>query len=386
MLEDLLQREDVKSFIEEIKTNDKYFQKNHEFSSQKDYFLSFELALFIFYDALLKFQIIIDDIDYFQEYLEQIEKLYRKLDDFENIRIGIHNLLCKLVFAKLGLHDYYSKEDRRELLTYIYHKYIEEGYLVHGFSGYYASSLQRDGFVPEEYDSFYPQYEVIENIFQKYHVSSVLSKDFSSKKVAFTDNYVMGCYYSMYAPMFYYEFLMNPKFGKKVPKDLSFGTLIGPVRKYMNNAMFRDSDRRYVLDFLKKQWILLHSSKRDIHLLLVKRKDLIIKEVSLRDYLSDEHDVFEVVDRILSPKYSVVSCERAFTKDEIIVVALDSHRKEKRDKKSIDLSLEEEYSNKEREVGQEFLNVYGNVSMLLILGALFISLGVIITILMIIGG
>lgn len=386
MLEKLLQNKEVIYFINEIKTNDKYFRKNHEFSYQKEFFASHELALFIFYDALLKYQIIVNDEFLFDEFLEQLERLYRKLDDFENIRIGIHKLICKMVAAKLCVHRINSLESKKEIITYIYDKYITEGYFVHGFSGYYLSDILEHGFVPEQYDNYYPQYEVINHIFEKYGVSKIIPKNFNDDKVSYTDNFVMGCYYSIYAPMFFYDFLANKHFVKKNSKKDFFESSVEALKKFMNSASFKESDRKYVLDFVKKQRSISEQVDHDINLLLVKRKDVLSKEVPLQDYLDDEHDIYEIVDRLLSSKYNTISCTRSFSPDEILVVSFDSYYKRKKVERREVSSIRNKSHERERRVEMEFLNVYGNVSILLIVGALFISLGVIITILMILGG
>ena len=44
-----------------------------------------DISLFTFYDALFKFKVIIDDVYLFDEYISDLEKLYKKIDNFDAI-------------------------------------------------------------------------------------------------------------------------------------------------------------------------------------------------------------------------------------------------------------------------------------------------------------
>ena len=110
MLDDLLKHSGVVSLIREIKTNDHYFNKNRDKFVMPDMYISSELALYVFYDALLKYKIILDDLVLFDEYLEQVEKLYKKIDNFEDITIGINKLICRMVAIKLAVKDINSAD------------------------------------------------------------------------------------------------------------------------------------------------------------------------------------------------------------------------------------------------------------------------------------
>ena len=99
------------------------------------------------YSALLKYQIIIEDIYYFDEYLEQLEKLFKKLDNFNDICLGINRLIGSICASKLGIKN--VEENKEEVLRYIYDKYIVDGYFVHGYSSCYEDSIKDNGFDSE---------------------------------------------------------------------------------------------------------------------------------------------------------------------------------------------------------------------------------------------
>ena len=61
--------------------------------SYHDISMSYELGLYLFYDALIKYYIVVQDESLLPDFLEQIQKLYRKLDTVEDIQMGIHKLI-----------------------------------------------------------------------------------------------------------------------------------------------------------------------------------------------------------------------------------------------------------------------------------------------------
>ena len=385
MLEDLLNRKDVLEFIQELKTNDRYFHKQSTTSYVNSIYISNELALYIFYDALFKYKIIIDDMYLFDEYITQLERIFRKLDSYENIRFGINKLICKLLMIKFDVNNIEKTENKHIIINYIYDKYIRNGYFVHGFNYSYYDSVVDNDFIPEEYENYYRKFIEVNKIFSKYNVYNIIPKDFSDKKVCFTDDIVMGCYYSLYSPLYFYEFITNREyFGKRIRKDAylkdDYNHLISHLKRFMNNNMFNDSDKKYILSVVKDEWDLLHRKDKRISLILVKRNTISLNGVSLSKFLNDDSNLYDIVDRLLSSKYGNVYCDKIVKKDQMNILLFDNYYSSNDKILEKDDNLEIDNSN------DEFLDKYGNVSILLLVGSLFITLGVIITIISILRG
>lgn len=390
MLDDLLKRQDVTLFINEIRTNERYFKKDNGAFDNYPMFISQEIALYIFYDALLKYKIILDDIYLFDEYLIQLEKLYKKIDNFPDITKGINKLICRMVIIRLGIKNIDALA-RKEVISFIYNKYITDGYFIHGFNTSYLEKIKNDGFRPEDYENYYEDFQKMNNIFAKYNVINIVSKDFSKKTVFFTDDMVMACYYSNYAPMFFYKFLANEEyFGKRIRKDAflkdDFNLCIKNLKRFMSDSFFSESDKKIINELVKKQWDLLHRNDKKISLLFVKRR-LIYKDdfTSLEEFFEDNSELDEVIDRLLSSKYTNVSCEKLLDSSEIELVNLDDYYNNSNINNAINI-LEDDSKKVEEVVNTDFLNAYGKASIFIILGSLFISLGVIITIIIVLKG
>ena len=56
------------------------------------------LALFIFYSALFQYKVIVDNIYLFDDFLEQLERLYRKIDNYNELRISKCQILYIYMF------------------------------------------------------------------------------------------------------------------------------------------------------------------------------------------------------------------------------------------------------------------------------------------------
>ena len=95
MFDEMLRRKDVQRMFNDICNSECYYNKKMNKSMDYQLFTDLEEILFLFYDALFKYKIIIDDMSYFQEYLEQIDKLIRKIDNFKDISLGISRILTR---------------------------------------------------------------------------------------------------------------------------------------------------------------------------------------------------------------------------------------------------------------------------------------------------
>lgn len=386
MLDDILKREDVLLFIDELKSSERYFKKNSSNFIKNQFYYSDELALYIFYDALLKYKIILGDIFLFDEYLDNLEKLFRKIDNFEGISLGINKVLCKMVAIHLNIKDINTDSAKKDIINFIYDKYIIDGYLIHGLNINYMSDIKEQGFVPEVYNNYYQRYIDVIKIFDKYDVAHIIDKDFKDNRVYFTDDIVMGCYYSNYSPMFFYNFVCNNSiYGKKINKDAfltnDYENAISSLKKYMSNSLYSESDKKTILELVSDQWKLLHKKNNKICLMLVKRKRIYNDEKLVKDdFLNDKSDIFDVVDRLLSSKRNNVAFSEPIDSSEIKFVIFDTYYDER--KKEIFDEEKELEKYRKNESNNEFLDKYGYASLFMLIGSILICLGVIITIIM----
>ena len=383
MIDEYVRRADVKKLIENISSNDKYYLKNNEFSNV---FLGIDdknKALFILYEALLKYKIIINYIFHLDSFVEQLDLLYRKLSDFNDIIIDINKFITRLCIKKLNIGDTSNYLNRKLLLDYIYNAYIVNGYYLHGFSSCYSESIKVLGFNAEDYENYYDDFRQVNRIFNKYNIINVCEKNFDRKEVYFTDNILYACSSSLRGPMYYYNIVSNSDIDKKIDayayvKD-DYNAVIKNLKRIFYIYDFSEADKKFILEVVEKEWKLLHRSEKKISLLLVKRRLFNSKDnIDINKLaMNTELDINEAVDNIMYSRNNRVAFSQRLDADDFEIIELDPIKEKVEGLKIEEVDLKE----KEEKIAYDFQNNYGSATVLLLAGALLVSLGVIATIL-----
>lgn len=385
MLDEYLNRKDVHLFINRIINNSGYNSKDRVLSIMR-YATSRDIALFTFYDALFKFMVVVDDFVLFPEYLKDLEKLYKKIDNYDDVSAGINKLICKNVVLKLNIKNLDDSRSKYRIVAYVFDKYIVNGYYFHGFNSAYLDDVKKGVFNPEVYNSNYDKMKKIDNIFKKYNINGVFEKDFSKKEIYYTDSLVMGCYYSMYSPLYFYNFLLDNNYFKyefREDEYLKDGLLnyTKNLKRFMKFNGFSESDKNTVLSIVCDEWRFINSRSNNINLLFVRRSSISNNSNNINDYYDENGNVFELVDKMLCCKKNSISSSTCLYNNYGIINFSDCFMSNFGNLDISNLDDKQSYNN-----SLSFSNDYGKASIFIILGSLLISFGVIITILMILRG
>lgn len=373
MLDEYLRRGDVYSFIDNILFNERYFQKKMNHVGNIISINENILALFIFYGALFQYKVIVDNIYLFDDFLEQLERLYRKIDNYNDLEVGIHHLIGRMVADSFQIKDVEDNENRTILLKFIYDKYIENGYYFHGFASTYFNDLNKNSFRPEVYRNYYDRFEKINSIFSKVNSNIKIEKDFSKKEVYFTDDFVMGCYYSYFSPMFYTDFLL--KFSKK--DVYQYTECFKKLKTYLDSEFFTKEDKDYILSLIEDENNLLGMDDNDVSILIVSRSEFNDTILSFDEYLNtDDNNYYDMVDRLLTSKASKIIYKDEIERGKYDLYRFPISKKQSFNKEELDVLRKEEIKKN----NQIFIDEYGRVSILLVIGSLSILVGIVITI------
>ncbi len=209
----IIERNDVKDLISEIINNNRYKKVNIPLTIDNNYFFNDNYALFLFMDALLKFDIIIDNINYIEEYVSQLKRLFKRIDNYQDISKGINKIIASTCLKILNLNNYNSSENKEKILRYIYKKYIVDGYFYYGFSSCSKreidfSGIKKSGFILDS------RVDEMESILKKYENKDIIKKVDSD----ITDNFIIASYYAMSGP-YYLERMANSSIFNKACYD-----------------------------------------------------------------------------------------------------------------------------------------------------------------------
>lgn len=387
MLDDLLIRKDVQKMFNDICNSECYFNKKKNKSIEYQSYTDIEQIVFLFYDALFKFKLIIGNTEYFPEYLEQIDKLIRKIDNFKDISLGISRILTRICALKLDEKDLDDELVREKIIKYIHKVYIEEGYYIHGFATVYTNAIKEEGFATENYVNLYPKFIKVQNILNKHGHGNILDKDFSNREVSFTNSFVMGCYYSVNAPLFFYKLLCKNNYvTKKSDVDCylrgDYKSCYKNLSRLCNKLRLSDKEKTVFLDAFNSEWKLLRKEKSKISLILIPRRIIDNDKSDYTRYIDDCSSLYVLVDKMINRRNNKIKFMGYLDLRSVEFIELDYYKVLKTNDKI-------EVYDKTAEIKFDeyaFSNDYGKVSILLLIGSLFITLGVIITIINILGG
>ncbi len=378
MLDNILRRGDVLNLIKEIGSNNRYNKKEKMDSINYLQFVNVEQPLFILVDALFKYKVIIDDIYLLDDYIEQLDLLFRKLSNFYDIRIGINRLIAKFVAIKLGYKDK-IEENRRKILSYVYDRYIANGYLFHSVSDVYVEDIKINGFTPQKYNNLYPEFNEVKNI-----LGNDIMGDLNEFEVSFTDNFLMAYYYAVNSPMYFYKILCdNYLITKKEDKEAYFKNDYVACFKNLNKVIYKldlgEAKAKKVRYICNKEWNLLNRSDSCPTVMVVKRS-LLLKD-DIREYEeilnNTEDDLGDLVGKIIDSRFNNVKCSKKINSADIEFISLFGYKDVERQ----DSILEsDDIIDGDKDV--EFVDDYGKVSLLLLIGSMLITFGVILSIIM----
>ena len=386
MLERFFKRRDVTEFIDEVISNSIYSKKKNSVYDSYEVFVDSSQALFTFFDAIYKFAIIIEDEAYFTEYIMQIRKVIKKFENFNDINEGINKIIGKICALKLGLSDREDVIARKYIVKYVYDKYIVSGYVFHGFPSIYKDDICKYGLVPDNYHHMYDKFIEINKIFERHGFYNVLGKDFKVKGIYFTDSFILGCFYAFSAPMYFYRLLCCNSFDisnydDKAYLNNDYFASFNNLSLLMRKAKLTEAEKKFVIKTCFEEWKLIKNST-DVSILAIKRSSVGLNYLkNIDDILAKTSfcDLGNSIGKIFNYCDNEILVTEKISSNDINIISLNNYKELKsiRDMRLNDIKNRQEAYNSDK-----IINAYGKVSILMILGSLLITLGVIATIVM----
>lgn len=378
MLDNVFQRKDVKELLEDIITMDKLNVKEIPNIINDKKITNKEYSFYAVFDAIMKYVIIINDEDLFPKYLEKIRMLLRKLNEHNEIKGGIVKLIIKMCGHKLGIEDFENTNNKIKITNYIYEKYIKEGYLYHAFPSCFVEDVKEKGLDINTYYRYFDELKEINEIFAKYRIDDVITKSFEGPYLAFTDSFFMASFYANSSPLYLQEMCENIDKSEKVRIDedayvlKKYNSSLANIDYITKKSEMTTEEKNKIMNFFKKEWNDLKISESYPSIALVKRK--VLGKDSLYHYegilsMAEETDLFTMVYKVLDTGFNDMKVLSNISKEYIKIVSMEP--------------ISNYYHEEDKPNDSSVLNNTGSITVLILLGSFLVSLGVVVSTIMI---
>ena len=367
MFDEVLEHNEVRNLLREIVNNPKYYDKGIEEVLKKDYFLQGRI-FFLFYEALYKYQIIIEDPNYLFDFINSFETLLKRVDDIDSIKLGISKILCKVLLKKLQIPSDSSESKKEEILKYVYDKYIKNGYYIRGLNkveyNYFEETSKVDVIIDEEYNE-------LKKILSKYKYN--LSIDDS---LDLNTDFSRACIKSINSPRYLYNLIINNEYidsNRDAYYLKDYDLCKNNLNKVLNNLKVEDNDKEKINKIFSKIWELYNDKDNDIYLALIKRNKL---ANSIDLVINDEYNLEDSLYNLFTTYEDSINVDSLVDVD--LCIKLPNYFKFLKEE------VKEEKKEEVKEIKEDifdFNNEYGKVSIFIIIGTILIILGVVVTVL-----
>lgn len=300
MLFESLNRTDVREFLQQLLIQDRYKKINPPEGLNNNYCLEGKYAFFLAIDALCKFEQIIADDDLVDEYIAQLSRIFKKFNEYSDIKRGIYTLIIKIVSVKLNITNHHLAQNKEKILIHIYDKYIVNGYFYYGLSSNHINEitfvgLRRDGF------SLDSKLITINELLTKYGSNKL----FTNSNTMITDDIVIAFYQALLYPD-YLCMLASSKELKdgKYNKDCFYTKNITEIKenilKISKRAKLNNQDQTELINFFIDVFDSDNISKQTPCIALINRSAL------NKNQLKDIEEIIKNEDQSLTSAVSLI--------------------------------------------------------------------------------
>lgn|GEM_PF-4040311 len=346
-----------------------------------------QYSLMIVIDFLIKYSIVIKDINNFSYCIEELKKVVYNYNDHKELVLYSNELLGELIRLKLNLTDKTSNDNKRKILSYLYEEYIVNGYMFHSFPSAFKELVEEKGIDAKDYSYplFYMKklYYIFKNHKYDEMIPDYLLDGITS--ISITDSPAMAYYYAFRSPQYFCNLVATSKYYKDNPCYDYEAYYRKDMEACRNNLLFlakhlnmTDKEKDTVITAFEKQWSLLDASNSFSEIAFISRKE--VGKDSLDDIdeiikKSKYEDLVIGIARITDSRYSHVRRYAPLLPLSFTVKTFPSYREVKNNKFIV---KEKEKQVEKNEVPTVVFNKnvsYGYASIISLLGLLFISLG-----------
>ncbi len=407
----LLKNEHLLSILHNVLMNETTKNKVSNASINGESYSYNRYSLLITMDIVIKYKIIINDETYNNYFLNKLDTITSNYNNHEDLIIKGNYLLIDLVSNKLNVTTT-KTEDKKEILKYIYDKYIVNGYCFHSFPSIFKEKTEEVGLTQDIDIKELNDLKKIDYIFSNHNYKNIISRDLKEKSRAIyiTDSPAMAYYYAFRSPEYmaeitslskYYNYLKDYNKDAFYLKD--YHKCKSNLASLCQHVNMTTKEETTILKTFDKRWKALNLSESLPCIAFIKRSDL------AKNYLSNIDDIINSVDtidlnilvsKITDSKYPIIKRYSNINSLDLTVITMPSYREIRNNKfiikdkpKTVAAPITRE-AYQEEKVKKEGFNFnyknafsYGNANVVALTGLLLITLGMTLTIIInVLGG
>lgn len=407
----LLKNEHLLSILHKVLMNETTKNKVSNASINGESYSYNRYSLLITMDIVIKYQIIINDETYNNYFLNKLDTITSNYNNHEDLIIKGNSLLIDLVSNKLNVNTT-KTEDKKEILKYIYDKYIVNGYCFHSFPSIFKEKTEEDGLTQDIDIKELNDLKKIDYIFSNHNYKNIISRDLKekSKAIYITDSPAMAYYYAFISPEYmaeltslskYYNYLKDYNKDAYYLKD--YHKCKSNLASLCSHVNMTTKEETTVLKTFDKRWKALNLSESLPCIAFIKRSDLAKDSLPSINEIIKSVDTIELsylVSRITDSKYPIIKRYSNINSLDLTVITMPSYREIRNNKfiikdkpKTVVEPITRE-AYQEEKVKKEGFNFnyknafsYGNANVVALTGLLLITLGMTLTIIInVLGG
>ena len=401
----LLKNEHLLSILHNVLMNETTKNKVSNVSINGESYSYNRYSLLITMDIVIKYKIIINDDIYNNYFLNKLDTITNNYINHGDLIIKGNSLLIDLVSNKLNLTTT-KTEDKKEILKYIYDKYIVNGYCFHSFPSIFKEKTEEVGLTQDIDIKELNDLKKIDYIFSNHNYNNIISRDLKEKSRAIyiTDSPAMAYYYAFRSPEYmaeitslskYYNYLKDYNKDAFYLKD--YHKCKSNLASLCQHVNMTTKEETTILKTFDKRWKALNLSESLPCIAFIKRSDL------AKNYLSNIDDIINSVDtidlnilvsKITDSKYPIIKRYSNINSLDLTVITMPSYREIRnnkfiiKDKPKVVLTTKtrEDYQE-EKKFNYKYAFSYGNANVVALTGLLLITLGLTLTIIInVLGG
>lgn len=374
----------VRNFLLALLTQDRYKKITPPESLIEDYQIGERIAFFLGLDAVIKYDQIICEEKYLETYIEQLQRIFKKLQNGEDIRLGIYQELGRIVSKKINV----DIDNHKDILRYIYNKYIVEGYFYFGCSSNYKNEIDCIGIRKDSF-KFDDRLLEINKIINKISNKTLFYND----RVTLTDDISVSLYNAFLSPNYVTNLVGNSIIGnKKNNLECFYKKDIAKIKelllKTLNYLTINNNDKITII----KSFIDIYMETINTRPCIARIKRSYLNKNKLKDIenilINRDDNLGQLIALILESRYSSLNIKEDIMPENIETIVLPTYNEFLLGKSNFTLLTTEMKVNKEDlEINDSIIknnvkvNSYGSVSFAII-GVLLIIIGVLLSVLL----